>query len=98
MTIDTNKLKNINLDARNLLVMNSILLYKKKIQGTLDAHDKELASLQGTMNAHDKGLASLQGTMNAHDKGLASLQRTVDAHDKEKKLRYKVTHTTEKLT
>ena len=46
-TVDTKKLKNINLDVRNSIILNSVLLYLNKIQGKMDTHDKELAQLQG---------------------------------------------------
>ena len=49
-SFDTKKsiaLKNINLDKNNLLVSKSILLYQRKIQVTLNDHDKKLATIQG---------------------------------------------------
>ena len=46
-TVDMKALKNTNLDVRNSLVLNSVLIYLKKIQGTLDTHDKEFAIIQG---------------------------------------------------
>ena len=48
-TIDTKALKNINLDTSNSIVLNSVLIYKNKIQGTLDTHDKEFAIIQGDL-------------------------------------------------
>ena len=50
-TFDTKALKNINLDVRNSIVLNSILTYKTKIQGTLDAHVKEFAIINGHLRS-----------------------------------------------
>ena len=49
-TVDMNALKNINLDVRYSIVLNSVLLYIKKIQGRLDTHDREFIKVKADID------------------------------------------------
>ena len=62
-TIDTNALKNINLDVRNSIVLNSMMFYINNIQKKLDTHDKKLDTHDKKLDTHGKKLTSLQGDM-----------------------------------
>ena len=62
-TIDTKALKSINLDTRNSFVSNSLFTYIKKIQGTLDTHDKQLAITQGDLVNAKNDITSINASL-----------------------------------
>ena len=84
-TIDTNKLKNIDLDPRNSLVLNSLFIYIKKIQGSLDTHDKELALIQGDLANVKIDITSLKTKLDeANNKEqIDELKKQIEAIKKE---------------
>ena len=67
---DESKLKNINLDPRNSIVLNSLMFYVKKIQGKLFDHDKQIASNAGSVVTMKKDTVEMKSQLEDNQKML----------------------------
>ena len=85
--IDTKKLKHINLDVRNSIVLNSVLLYVNKIQGKLYTHDKELAQLQGditnVLSNNKDDIEKLKQQNKQFEQQIEAIKKELNAKNKE---------------
>ena len=86
---DESKLKNINLDPRNSIVLNSLMFYVKKIQGKLVDHDKQIAKLQINQGVAQGGVASnaeaickIQGSVVTMKKDTAEMKSQLEDNQK----------------